>query len=195
MSKKTKEEKLNILHDRLAVIKEKNTKQKEKENIKEESVNAKKYSDKELKTLDTANSLPSKKSNKWVWFWLFSIILIIMCFYIYKNQDIIFAKENKIKEQNNTKINVKLDTTLIEYDLNYVGDNIVILQSFEDRNSAKASVNDLKIRGFKSNYFYLPNKSNSTEELYIVFIGPYESDEEANQWLKNINSSFKVIKL
>ena len=40
-------------------------------------------------------------------------------------------------------------------------------------------VNDLSKKGFKCDYFFLPNKSNSTEKIYKVFIGPYESlDEE-----------------
>ena len=56
-------------------------------------------------------------------------------------------------------------------------------------------MNNLRIKGFKSNYFFLPNKSNSTEELYIVFIGPYDSVEEANQWIQNINKKVEIIKL
>ena len=180
MSKKTKEEKLNILHDRLAEIKEKSTEKKETENLKVENVN----SENDIK------ELTHKKSNKKIWIWLFSIILIIMCVYIYINQEIIFPKEKKLKEEKNFKTNAK-----IKYNLNYVGDNIVIIENFENENSAKASVNNLRIKGFKSNYFFLPNKSNSTEELYIVFIGPYDSVEEANQWIQNISKKVEIIKL
>ena len=56
-------------------------------------------------------------------------------------------------------------------------------------------VNDLKVKGFQADYFYLPNKSNSTEKVYQVFIGPYENEEETKQWTKNLQIDFKIISL
>ena len=56
-------------------------------------------------------------------------------------------------------------------------------------------MNNLNIKGFKADYFYLPNKSNSTKEVYKVFIGPYENKEETNQWVENIESEFNIITL
>ena len=56
-------------------------------------------------------------------------------------------------------------------------------------------VNDLIVKGFKCDYFFLPNKSNSTEEIYKVFIGPYESMEEANQWKENIEGEVEILNL
>ena len=56
-------------------------------------------------------------------------------------------------------------------------------------------VNDLSLKGFKCNYFFLPNKSNSTKEVYKVFIGPYESLEEVNQWKENVNGEVEILDL
>ena len=56
-------------------------------------------------------------------------------------------------------------------------------------------VNDLKVKGYKCDYFFLPEKSNSKEEVYKVFIGPYENEEETNQWTKNLEVDFEIIKL
>ena len=52
-----------------------------------------------------------------------------------------------------------------------------------------------KLKGYKANYFYLPNKSNSTEKVYKVFIGPYEHIEETNQWIKNLEGEIEIISL
>ena len=84
---------------------------------------------------------------------------------------------------------------ILKYNLKLDGDNIAITATFEDENSAKAMVSDLKVKGFKCDYFFLPNKSNSTEELYNIFIGPYENEEETQQWLDNLDVESEIIKL
>ena len=72
---------------------------------------------------------------------------------------------------------------------------MAIIGSFEDESSAKAMVNDLVLKGFKCDYFFLPKQSNSTDEIYNVFIGPYENEEETNQWTKNLETEFTIINL
>ena len=60
----------------------------------------------------------------------------------------------------------------------------------------------LRVKGYKSDYFFLPDHSNSEEspepenfELYKVFIGPYENQEETNQWTKKLDLDFEIISL
>ena len=74
-------------------------------------------------------------------------------------------------------------------------DNIVIIGTFETKDSARVTVNNLNVKGFKADYFYFPNKSNRFKEVYKVFIGPYENKEETNQWVENIESEFNIIPL
>ena len=81
---------------------------------------------------------------------------------------------------------------LLTYNLNISGNHIAITASFDDESSAKGMVNDLIVKGFASNYFFLPNQSNSKEEIYKVFIGPYESLEEVNQWKQNVNGKVEI---
>ena len=85
--------------------------------------------------------------------------------------------------------------TSLEYKLNIPGNNIAITASLVDESSAKALVNDLIIKGFKSDYFFLPHNSNSKEEIYKVFIGPYENLEETNQWCENIKGEVNIVNL
>ena len=41
----------------------------------------------------------------------------------------------------------------------------------------------------------IPNKSNNTEKSFKVFIGPYEHEEETNQWVENLEMDFEIIPL
>ena len=110
-------------------------------------------------------------------------------FYAYKNIDFNALTSEKTDAD-------AINIAEIEYDLDFEGqNNIAITGTFKDESSAKAMVNDLKVKGFQADYFYLPNKSNSTEKVYQVFIGPFENEEETKQWTKNLQIDFKIISL
>ena len=79
--------------------------------------------------------------------------------------------------------------------MNLQGNNIVLINNFNDKSSAKVLVNDLKVKGFKTNYHYLPDVSNSTDKIYEVYIGPYENLEEASQWVQNIDKEVTIISI
>ncbi len=184
MSNKTNDEKLRILQERLAQIKQKQEAPKPQEapEIKEEEIPV---------------EVPAKESKplnlKWIKYVAAIGVLGYGAFYLYNtinfNAESISSKEEteEVVEENTPKT--------IEYSLNLNGNNIAITSTFEDKGSAKAMVNDLKVKGFDSDYFYLPNNSNSTEKVYKVFIGPYESMEEANQWTNNLDTEFEIIEL
>lgn len=44
---------------------------------------------------------------------------------------------------------------------------------------AKSNVTRLKEKGFKANYYYMPDKSKSNPELYKVYLGPYKDESAA----------------
>ena len=103
-----------------------------------------------------------------------------------------------IKEQSCQETSDKLASNQLEYKFNLIGNNIAIINtqnSITDEGSAKAMVNDLKVKGYKCDYIYLPENSNLTDEVYQVFIGPYENEEETNQWAKNLEAEFNIITL
>ena len=184
MSDKTNDEKLRILQERLAQIKQ-----------KKDTPSTPRQSE-EKKTEITASEIEATQKErtpillKWL-IYIASIIWIIYgALYAYNNIDF----SSLISGEPDTK-KIDLVEKRIEYSLNINGDNIAIVSTFEDEGSAKAMVNNLKIKGFKADYFYLPNKSNSTEEVYKVFIGPYENEKETNQWTENIESETEIIKL
>jgi hypothetical protein len=170
MSDRTNDEKLRILQERLAQIKEK---QKRKAEI-------------EIATPE--EDIPQKerapKSSGWVkYVGILGIVIIGAIVGMY----FAFEPSDKVIEETQEFI--------LEYDLDMPGENIVITASFEEEFLAKAMVNDLKVKFPKCDYFFLPDKSNSKEEVYKVFIGPYENEEETNQWTENLELDFEIIKL
>ena len=184
MNNNTNEEKLRILQERLTQIKQKEKavittpKNKEKEEIQIISDN-----------IDVNQKEKKPMSFRFLKYIAFMIVGYAI-FYSYNN-----ISSSKL-EKNSAKIDSGNETkTPLKYSLDLIGNNIATIATFEDEGSAKALVNDLKIKGFKCSYFYLPNQSNSTEEVYRVFIGPYENIEETNQWGENLKVDFDIIQL
>tara|TARA_B100000902_G_C27093353_1_gene804981 strand:- start:216 stop:770 length:555 start_codon:yes stop_codon:yes gene_type:complete len=184
MSDKSNEEKLRILHERLNQIKE-----------KKESTSAPKQSELEQTTtinIDENNHKDKTRKSDFfrqlIYIAIFGILGYFI-FYVFNNFNL-----NEVDGKNQVE-EVKIDKVPLKYNLELAGNNIVITGTYTNKDSAEAKVNDLQIRGFKANYFYLPEKSNSLEEVYKVFIGPFENQEETNQWIENIESEFNIIPL
>ena len=183
MSDRTNDEKLRILQERLSQIKQKS---------ETSSATSKKEKEEAIEAASPQTAIPQKEKNPISFKWLKYSILYFLCgfgaYYAYNNIDFAntFASDEEIEE---TK------EFVLEYDLNIPGEKIAITASFEDESSAKAMVNDLKEKGYKCDYFFLPEKSNSTEEIYKVFIGPYETEGEANQEVKPLKTEFEIINL
>jgi hypothetical protein len=174
MSDKTNDEKLRILQERLAQIKQK----------KETPVPTRHQREEVIEIATPEDGVSQKEHNPMSFGWVKYVVIIgvVGCgsFYAYNNID--FSNLTSSEE-----ITEEPKEFVLEYHLNLKGDNIAIISSFKDKNSAKAMVSDLKVKGFECDYFFLPDKSKSTEEVYNVFIGPYENEEETQQWIDNLD--------
>jgi len=176
MSDKSNDEKLRILQERLAQIKQK----------KETPIPTRHQREEVIEIATPHDEVPQKERNPMSFGWVKYVVIIGVVigvvgfgsFYAYNNFSNLTSSEEITEEP---------IEFVLEYNLNLPGDNIGIISSFEDENSAKVMVSDLKVKGFKCDYFYLPNKSNSTEELFKVYIGPYENEEESQQWIDNLD--------
>ena len=188
MSDTKNDEKLRILQERLAQIKQKQD--------THESISQKKKSVIEVE--DPKNEAPKKERKPLNLSWLKKALILgsvaYGIFYGYTNIDFNSLVPSFLEEENSEE----LASNQLEYKFNLIGNNIAIINtqnSITDEGSAKAMVNDLKVKGFKCNYFYLPENSNLTDEVYQVFIGPYENEKETNQWAKNLETEFNIITL
>tara|TARA_B100000795_G_scaffold14231_1_gene9724 strand:- start:325 stop:891 length:567 start_codon:yes stop_codon:yes gene_type:complete len=188
MSDMKNDEKLRVLQERLAQI-------KQKQDTPQSHI--KKMED--VIEIPTPKNETPKKERKpinlsWIKRGLIISSVAYGIFYGYTNINF-----NSLAPKFLDKENIKeLSPTQIVYNFNLEGNNIAIVStptSISDEGSARAIVNDLKIKGFKCDYIYLPNHSNQKNEVFKVFIGPYENKEETKQWAKNLQSEFNIITL
>ncbi|MDA7577968.1 cell envelope integrity protein TolA [Flavobacteriales bacterium] len=184
MTDKTNDEKLKILRDRLAQIQDKSTNKNSLSDRKD--LNLEKDINNSIE--NSVEITKNKKNNKTVIYTiLFFLIGLSTFFYFLENKtaDIIektdFVTEVVEKE--------------IIYSIKYKGNNIAVISKFLEESSAKAEVNNLITKGFKADYVFLPEISNSLRKEYQVFIGPYETIEETNQWIKNIDKEISIINI
>ena len=199
MQNKTNDERLKILQERLAQLKKKDDNPVaptiNKISIQETTHNQ--QPENSIKNEEPKWGLEEKKPKSFRWI-MYVIIIALIAFVTTQEawkwdfSEILGYKNNSTKE---VEITIPEDNFVLTYNLDMEGDNIAITASLIDESSAKALVNDLIIKGFQSDYFFLPNKSNSTEEVYKVFIGPYENLQETNQWCKNIKEEFNIVNL
>ena len=184
MTDKTNDEKLRILRDRLAQIQEKSN--SENNLSKRRDLN----SEKDINnSIENSVEITSSKVNKKPILYIVLFLLIGLSTFFYftktKTADII-EKTDWVDEV--------VEKEVI-YSLKYKGNNIAVISRFLEESSAKAEVNNLITRGFKADYIYLPENSNVSRKEYQVFIGPYETNEETNQWIKNIDKEISIINI
>ena len=207
MERDLKNKKIKILHDRLAEIK---VKHDNSNNIDEEKVS------KKTSTSDEDELIIEKDNKKSTSLFKILSIFIILSFgglYIYnlneKNPDKLNKSQKISKKQNNSEV-ISDDTTLT-YKLKIEGyrtiagydsitpKNIIITSEYFEESDAKAKVNDFVSQSLPASYFYLPEHSNSKREIYQVYIGPYESKEQAkqiiNHYLKINKEKVKIIEI
>ena len=179
MSTKTNDERLKILKERLTEIKEKKAGLSNPRKPKAEA---------EVTKVETTQEREPQSLN-----WLKYVAIIgaigYASFYIYQNMD----TETVISEKSKITEKAEIIEEPLKYNSEIRGHNIIISTTFKDESSVKIMKKELIERGFKANYFFLPEKSNSKEEVYKIFIGPYENEEEKSQWAKNLKIDFEIL--
>jgi len=197
MSNNTNDEKLKILQERLAQIKEQKETQSNtdsEEDIVESHINQ--NVEKETESSIGNNSSQQTKKPKSSFRWLkYFIIIAVAAYLVFYSLNSLKLESLDTEKTSNKETTVAIVKKPLEYNLSLKGQNIALVGTFQDEESAKSMLENLTKKGFKGDYFYLPNKSNSIDEVYKVFIGPYENKEEANQWTENLEIDFEMITL
>jgi len=186
------EEKLKILQERLRQIKEKDENFSSINNIKKNISNKNKDND-----FSEKSSQKTSKSKSYI---LISFLLVFaIAFIISKNFDNIKFYFNENFNKNNDIVNdvnkqekdsdIKIEK---EYDLDKLSaiakGEIAVVLNLRSEEEAINIKNELISKGFKATYFLSSDYSNISDESYEILIGPYETENELNQWLNNINT-------
>lgn len=196
MSEKTNEEKLKILQERLATIQHK--KEKEQQSITEKNKPLAPVFKEELveqSPIKPSIQEPKEKTNSLKYFIIFFIIALVGYggFEAYNsiNFDKLFSSETEEVTTDKTK-------EITYHKSEFIGNYLIILNSFEDITIANAEVQNYISEGYKCDVFQLSAVSDSKEEIFQTYIGPFNKLQEANQYLNStisIKESGKVIEL
>ena len=187
------EEKLKILQERLRQIKEKD------ENISSSNKTINKsITNKNIDNYTSAKS-SQKVSRSKSYIFISFLLVFALAFIVSKNYDNIKSYfnlnynkndnivNNEVKQEKNSNIQIEK-----EYDLDKLTDiakgEIAVVLNLSSEEEAINTKNELISKGFKARYFFSSDYSNISDESYEILIGPYETENELNQWLNNIDT-------
>ena len=194
MSKSNNEERRDIVNKRLSEINDKIVNPNKKTIIETPSENIQ----------DQIHNKPNN-SNK-LKKYLLRITIVLVVFFVLKNinfGDLISSSFNKSSTKDETKIEVKVDIPAkktseefkLKYNFNFEsGKSIIVFGNYQNEALAieakeKFAQNFVE---FPITYFFLPSKSNSTEEIYQLYLGPIDGESKAKQWSKLIGEKNQV---
>jgi hypothetical protein len=195
MSKSNNEERRDIVNKRLSEI-----------NDKIVNPNKKTISETPSENIQEQINDTSKNSNK-LKTYLLRIAIVVIVFFVLKSinfGDLISSSFNKTSSNDETKIEVKVDMPAnksnkkvdLKYNFNFEGGkSIIVFGDYQTEALAieakeKFAQNFIE---FPLTYFFLPNKSNSKEEIYQLYLGPIDSESKAKQWSKLIGEKNQII--
>ena len=188
------EEKLKILQERLRQIKEKDENISSSNNIINQSSTHKNIGN----DISEKSSPKSSKSKSYIF--ISFLLVFALAFVISKTYDNIKFDFNVNFDKNDNVVNNEVkeekdsDTQIEkEYDIDKFTDivkgEIAVVLNLSSEEEAINTKNELISKGFKARYFFSSDYSNISDESYEILIGPYETENELNQWLNNINTN------
>ena len=195
MSKSNNEERRDIVNKRLSEI-----------NDKIVNPNKKAISETPSENIQEQINDTPKNSNK-LKKYLLRIAIVVIVFFVLKSinfGDLISSSFNKTSSNNETKIEVKVDIPAnksiekvdLKYNFNFEGGKSIIVFGDYQTEALAIEAKEKFAQNFVEfplTYFFLPNKSNSKEEIYQLYLGPIDGESKAKQWSKLIGEKNQVI--
>ncbi len=195
MSKSNNEERRDIVNKRLSEI-----------NDKIVNPNNKAISETSSENIQEQINDTPKNSNK-LKKYLLRIAIVVIVFFVLKSinfGDLISSSFNKTSSNDETKIEVKVDIPAnksnekvdLKYNFNFEGGKSIIVFGDYQTEALAIEAKEKFAQNFVEfplTYFFLPNKSNSKEEIYQLYLGPIDGESKAKQWSKLIGEKNQVI--
>ena len=195
MSKSNNEERRDIVNKRLSEI-----------NDKIVNPNKKTISETPSENIQEQINDTPKNSNK-LKKYLLRIVIVVIVFFVLKSinfGDLISSSFNKTSSNDETKIEVKVDIPAnksnekvdLKYNFNFEGGKSIIVFGDYQTEALAIEAKEKFAQNFVEfplTYFFLPNKSNSKEEIYQLYLGPIDGESKAKQWSKLIGEKNQVI--
>ena len=193
MSNLNNEERLKILRARLDEIQQKNFSTENVQNVKEKVV----------ETPSSTNKNTSKSNVlKYV---IISALIGFGLTYLFTNVIDIETKfefeTEKITDDSSIEVEEIEEIVEVEENITYkfsFNENfshlIISTLSYSEEEAKKMADKDTS-EGYHASSFYIPDNSNSSQELFKIKIGPYYSIEEAEQWNSTLEEETEIVAL
>jgi len=193
MSNLNNEERLKILRARLDEIQQKNFSTQDVQNEKEKVVET-----------PTSTDNNTSKSNvlKYV---IISVLIGFGLTYLFTNVIDIKTKfefeTEKITDDSSKEVEESEEIVEVEENITYkfsFNENfshLIISTLSYSEEEAKKMADKYTSEGYQASAFYIPDNSNSSQELFKIKIGPYYSLDEAEQWNSTLEEETEIIAL
>ena len=191
MSNLNNEERLKILRARLDEIQQKNF---STENVQKEKV---------VETPPSSDKNTSK--NNVLKYVIISALIGFGLTYLFTNVIDIETKfefeTEKITDDSTIEVEESEDIVEVEENITYkfsFNENfshLIISTLSYSKEEAKKMVDKYTSEGYQASAFYIPDNSNSSQELFKIKIGPYYSLDEAEQWNSTLEEETEIIAL
>ena len=138
-----------------------------------------------------------KKPSTFSWKRTFTLLIIGALayggFYLYEN----FESTSLTPEKTNPETIIKQKVLVpLQYSLDFgEAKHLILIGNFEEESLAKSLVEQKNTEGYTANYFFLPSVSNSKEQIYKVYLGPFFSASEAKQWASTLEGESEILNL
>ena len=193
MSNLNNEERLKILRARLDEIQQKNFSTEDVQNEKEKVVET-----------PTSTDNNTSKSNVFKYV-IISALIGFGLTYLFTNVIDIETKfefeTEKVTDDVSKEVEEIEEIVEVEENISYkfiVNENfshLIISTLSYSEEEANKMVDKYTSEGYQASAFYIPDNSNSSQELFKIKIGPYYSLEEAEQWNSTLDEETEIIAL
>lgn len=193
MSNLNNEERLKILRARLDEIQQKNFSTENVQNEKEKVVETPSSTD---KNTSKSNVLKYVIISALIGFgltYLFTNVIDIETKFEFETEKITDDSSKEVEEIEEI-VEVEENITY-KFSFNENFSHLIISTLSYSEEEAKKMADKYTSEGYKASFFYIPDNSNSSQELFKIKIGPYYSIEEAEQWNSTLEEETEIIAL
>ena len=193
MSNLNNEERLKILRARLDEIQQKNFSTENVQNEKEKVVETPSSTD---KNTSKSNVLKYVIISALIGFgltYLFTNVIDIETKFEFETEKI--TDDSPIEVEEIEEIVEVEENITYQFSFNENFSHLIISTLSYSEEEAKKMVDKYTSEGYQASSFYIPDNSNSSQELFKIKIGPYYSLEEAEQWNSTLEEETEIIAL
>ena len=193
MSNLNNEERLKILRARLDEIQQKNFSTENVQNEKEKVVETPSST---YKNTSKSNVLKYVIISALIGFgltYLFTNVIDIETKFEFETEKITDDSSKEVEESEEI-VEVEENITY-KFSFNENFSHLIISTLRYSEEEAKKMADKYTSEGYQASSFYIPDNSNSSQELFKIKIGPYYSIEEAEQWNSTLEEETEIIAL